>query len=96
MHLQDTRVAALLVVGGCAVVHGAGDVGGTAVKLCPRVHQQQRVGVHCSARARLGPVVDDSAVRASTCAGVARSSAQGMARFLLLLTAHCKRGWGGT
>jgi len=66
-HLQHARVAAALVVGGRAKVHGARDVGGAAVKLPARVHKQQRAGVHRAAGAGLCAVMDDCAVGAGAC-----------------------------
>ncbi len=66
-YLEHSCEAHLLVVSGCAEVHGARHVCGAAVKLSATVQQQQCVLVHHLAAALLSSVVDDSSIPACSC-----------------------------
>ena len=66
-YLEHSCEAHLLVVSGCAEVHGACHVCGAAVELSTTVQQQQCVLVHLLATALLSSVVDDSSIPAGSC-----------------------------
>ena len=66
-YLQHPGEACLLMLGGCAKVHGPGHISCATVKLASRVQQQQGVAVHLVACLWLGSVVNDCTMWSSTC-----------------------------
>jgi len=66
-YLKHSCEAHLLVVSGCAKMHGARNICGAAVKLSTTVQQQQCVLVHLLAAALLSSVMDDSSIPTCSC-----------------------------